>query len=232
MPDGYPDHLKAGSLAEFADKLGADWKGLRDKVATAPQPAKSIDDYKYEPSDKAKPFVGDLAKDQTYQVAQKAALAAGLPADSFAKFVGAFHDDLADAGLLAKPLDVRAEALAFLGMENSPLDEEGVLKQLAPVVEPIFLFIDKVATDAQLPKGAKAAAMALMDTADGMRFMAAMQKAAARQGITPGGEGGDGAATREQLAEMQKDPRADRNSPSYDLAFVEKMNELYRTLPQ
>ena len=226
MPDGYPDRLRADTAEQFYARLSEDWKVQHAKLSGLPPPPKSVDDYRFDPSEKAKPFVGDLSKDPVFATVRQAALAAGIPGEAFSKLVGGFYDGMADAGLLAKPMDVAAEAGKFLG--KTGLSEQQALTELAPIAEPMFRTIDKLAADAKLPNEGKAALYSLMDTADGMRAMAAIVGALKTTGLQPGGErGGQGAPSREELRDMQKDPRADRNSRSYDPEFVARMQEAY-----
>jgi hypothetical protein len=229
MPEGFPDRLKADKPEDFVAKLQEDWKQQHQKLSGLPQPAKAIEEYAFKPSDKVAPFVGDLAKDPVFSVAQKAALAAGLPVDAFQKFVGKFYDDMADGGLLTKPLDVKAEALKFLGKTDAQVDEETALKELAPIAEPLFGLIDKVCADHKLSPEAKAAAYALMDTADGMTFVKALVDAAKTPGIQPGGQGGGAnGVTRAQLIERQQDPRNKFGSSQWDPAFKAETDRLYK----
>src|SRR5579872_721406 len=63
LPDGVPDHLKAANPLEFATKVFEDWGKQRAALSKVPAAPKAATEYQFQPSDKAKPFVGDLAKD-------------------------------------------------------------------------------------------------------------------------------------------------------------------------
>lgn len=229
MPEGFPDRLKAANAEEFHAKLADDWKAQRKQISELPAPGKEPGDYKFEPGEKLAKFVGDLAQDKTFAAAQKAALAAGISPGAFQTLVGGFYESLVEAGALSPPIDVRGEALKFLGKgADAPLDEKQALAELAPKVEPLMRFIDKVVADGKLGKEHHAALYGLMDTAAGMQAVAALAQATQTPGMQTGGvSGGQTAITKEALQQRIMDPRNQYGSPTWDPAFQKETSELY-----
>jgi hypothetical protein len=230
MPDGFPERLKSATADEFSARLQDDWRAQRKTLSELPQPGRNVDDYKYAPSDKIKDLVGDLAQDKTFGLVRAAALKAGVTPASFEQLVGGFYEGMAAEGLLAKPLDVTAEALKFLGDPPGALDEKAALSKLAPLVEPIEAGLKKLAADSKLGPESLAALYGLLDTADGLRAAKALTEALTGQpGMKPGGDGGGaGNMSRQQLIEMAKDPRAQRDNVRYDPEFAKQVDDSYR----
>lgn len=219
-PEGFPDRFSGESQEKFYADLTADWRAQREQISKLPQAAKAVDDYKFEPSEKAKSFVGDLGKDPIYDAARQSALKAGLPADQFSTFLGDLYDRLADGKMLAPPWDAQAERLAFLG--KTGLNEEQAVAEIKPHLDRLGLFIDGFAQTQNLAPEAKAELGALLTTAHGMRALDAIVKAIGTPGINLGGDGDGGGMTKEQVNAMLRDPRADRDSAQYDREFAIK----------
>lgn len=229
MPEGFPERLKADSAEAFYANLAADWKAQHQKLSALPAAPKDVADYRFEPSEKAKPFVGDLATDPVYQAAQKAALNAGISADAFAKFMGGVYDGMVDGKLLAAPRDAQAERLDFLGKTGSGMSEDQAIAAIKPEIDRLSLFVDGFAQTNTLPDGAKAELGYLLNSANGLRALDALSKALKAGGVQIGGNPvGEGGMTRAQLKTMQADPRNDRNSAQYDPAFAKDVQAKYR----
>jgi hypothetical protein len=233
MPDGFPERLKADNADGFYKNLAEDWKNQHQKLSSLPPTPKDISEYRFEPSEKAKPYVGDLAKDPVYTAAQKAALAAGIPAEQFAKFIGGVYDGMVDGKLLAAPRDMQAERLDFLGKAAAGMSEDQAIAAIKPEIERLSLFVDGFVQKNGLPDGAKAELGYMLSTANGLRTLDALSKALAGAGLQLGGQpGGESGLTRQQLRQMQSDPRADRNSAQYDPAFARDVEAKYKSFFQ
>jgi hypothetical protein len=228
LPDGVPDHLRADSADAFAAKLFEDW-GKQRGVISKFEPAKSVEDYVYTPSDKLKPFVGDLAKDPVFAIARDAALKAGVPKGAFPTFVGGVYESLVDKGLVPPPYDPVKERDAFFGDEARGLTEAQKVERLGPLLNGAQGFIASLVSDKVIDKGGGDQLLGLLDTANGAKAVLALQKAMTARGLTPqGGPGGDAGMSRDGLRARLADPRNDLNSAQYDRAFAEETNRLYQ----
>lgn len=229
MPDGFPDRLKADTAEGFYQNLMGDWKAQHQRLSSLPAAPKDVAEYRFQPSEKAKPFVGDLSNDPVYSAAQKAALAAGISVDAFDKFIGGVYDGMVDGKLLSPPRDVQAERLDFLGKTGSGISEDQAIASIKPEIERLSLFVDGFTQSNNLPDGAKAELGYLLTTANGLRTLDALAKALKTTGLQLGGQpGGESGMTRQQLKALQADPRADRNSSQYDAAFADEVQKKYK----
>lgn len=232
LPDGIPEHLKADKPEDFATKLFDDWKKQRGNAQTLAEkfkPAEKVDDYKFEPSDKIKPFVGDLAKDPVFGVAREMFLKAGVPAAMFGPVVGGLYEALADKGMLPKPYNPVGEVKAFLGDEAAHMNEEQLQARITPIVDAANGWVDGLVASKVLDKTTANELHALADTASGLRALVALQNHfKTGDALKPGGEQGSPGVTRADLAARQRDPRNDVNSPRFDKAFQAETERLYR----
>jgi hypothetical protein len=230
-PDFLPEHLRGKDMAETFEKVTGDWKAFRDRFAQVPQPGKDVAEYQFQPSEKAAPYLGDLSKDPVFDVARQAALKAGLPPKAFSDFVGTLYDTLAEGGQLPKPYNLASERDALVGPDARFMSDAQKDEIIKPILTQGVAFLEGLKREGAISDAGFAQLGAMLDTAEGAKTLAAIAK---RIGSPqPGGVamGGDPAArglTPESVRAMQKDPRANPNSASYDPKFRDAMIEGYR----
>ncbi len=237
-PDYLPEHLRGEDVAKTFERVAADWKAQRDRIAALPQAPKSVDDYAFEPSERAKPFVGDLKADPAFALMREAALKAGIPKEQFAAVVGGFYDGLVEKGLAPKPYDVNAERAQLYGPgyeRLTPQEREAALLPMLTELQDNLTGLERTAAfDADPKKNAAAVAalFKLADTADGVRALRGLLKAAqanAPQGLIPGGQTSQAqSASPADLRKRMSDPRYDPSSFAYDAGFRKETDDLYR----
>jgi hypothetical protein len=221
-PDYVPADLRGESVEQSFQKLSENWLRQREALSKVPPPGKSADDYKWTPSEKAKPFVGDLAKDQMFNFAREAALKAGVAPQAFDGMMSAIYDSAAEAGLLAKPFDALGEAQNFLGRQG--LSEEQAAREMKPHYDRLALFVDGIGNTLGLEDNARVALGELMATASGLRVLDALSKSVLGQSVKPGGEGGDTSVSEAEFRAMLNDPRMGLGGGRPDAAFRAKVD--------
>ena len=233
-PDFLPEGLRDVDVNKTFDKVAGDWKRLRDTVAALPQPPKSIDEYKFEPSDKVKPYVGDLAADPAFALMRDAALKAGVPAAQFSGVVGAFYEGLVEKGMAPAPYDAVKEQTSLLGPQAAAMTAQERGEAMKPIVMPLVEQIEGLertsafSSDPKVNKAAAAALAPLLDTADGVRALKALFALAPKQpGLNPGGAPATNLSPAQIKARMS-DPRYDPSSHAYDANFRNETMDLYR----
>ncbi|MGJ0393033.1 MAG: hypothetical protein ACR650_09785 [Methylocystis sp.] len=225
-PDGLPDRLaQAKSEKEFQELLLADYRAQREQISKIPAAGKSAEDYAYAPSDKVKAVTGDLSADPVLKQAQEAALKAGVAPSVFQNFVETFYGSMVESGALKPAPSAQAERLDYLG--KTGLSEQEAVAQIKPHLERATAFVDGFSAQHNLPEGAKAELSLLLGSANGLRVLDALARAAA-PGARPGGEATSGGPSNDEVLKMGRDPRAIRNSPQYDPAFAAKTHALMK----
>ncbi|MCG8273120.1 hypothetical protein MIC97_16600 [Aquamicrobium sp. NLF2-7] len=243
-PEGLPEQFRGSTADETLSKLlpafsevSTRAEGLRTKLAGLPKAPEKPDLYSYNPSDKLKPYFGDLAQNPIFAEARNAFHKHGAPQEMFAGIIEDLYGPLVDQGLLGAPYDPKAELTAFaseLGLDAASATKaltdtdafaKGLLSQLRDIPEKL-----KPEVEAQL--------MSLTDTAAGNILLRALSGRLAENGIRIGGEGNAaGAMTAEDLKKLDADPRIDpnnRNHPDpaqrFDEALRKRYDEAYQRL--
>ncbi|MFZ1963866.1 MAG: hypothetical protein WAU78_10470, partial [Roseiarcus sp.] len=234
-PDYLPEHLRDADVAKTFDKVAADWKAQRDRLAQAPQPPKTIDEYKLPAfSEKVTPYLaGDLAKDPVFAVAREAALKAGVPAAQFTGFVGGLYEAMAAGGLLPKPHDPAAERDTLVGERARLMTDAQKSDVIRPMLTPLISFLDGLKSQNAIDAAGYAQLGALLDTASGVRALTKLVELAgkgASPGLNPGGAPGEagGQVSHADLKARQRDARNDPNSMSFDAAYRAETTRLYQ----
>lgn len=228
LPDGVPDHLRGKDAAEFSTKLFEDWGKQRQALSKVPVAPKDANEYVYKPSDKAAPFVGDLAKDPVFNVIKKAAFDAGIPAQMFEKGIGGFYEALVEAKMLPEPYNPAKERAAFLGPEGRGLSDAQMVEKLTPMLNEAQGFITALVTDKHIDESGAREMLGLLDTASGAKAVLGLQKLLASKGLQLGGGQASGGTTPEGLRTRLADPRNDPNRHEYNRPFAEETERQYR----
>lgn len=228
LPDGVPDHLRGKDAAEFGAKLFEDWGKQRQALSKVPAAPKDVNEYVYQPSDKAKPFVGDLTKDPVFNVIKDAAFKAGVPKGVFETAIGGFYDALVEGKMLPEPYNPTKERQAFFGPEARGMTDAQMVEKLTPMLNEAQGFINALVTDKHIDQAGSRELLGLLDTANGAKALLGIQKLLAGKGLQLGGQGGGGGTTPEALRQRQADPRNDPNRHEYSRPFAEETQRLYQ----
>ncbi|MBZ9986063.1 hypothetical protein LB572_03015 [Mesorhizobium sp. BH1-1-5] len=243
-PAGLPDEFKGASADETLGKLlggfndvNTRFGGLRDKLATMPKAPEKPDGYVYEPSDKLKPYFGDLKANPVFDQARQAFHKHGIPAQAFAGVIEDLYGPLAEKGLLGEVFDPKAELKTFAS--ELGLDAAGATKALTETdafAKGLFTQLKDIPE--KLKPKVEAALLGLTDTAEGNVLLRALSGRLAENGIRIGGDGNAaGALTVEDLKKLDNDPRIDpanRNhtdpAKRFDEDLRKKYDEAYQRL--
>ncbi|WP_190237933.1 hypothetical protein, partial [Mesorhizobium sp. M2A.F.Ca.ET.015.02.1.1] len=236
-PAGLPDEFKGASADETLGKLLGGYNdvntrfgGLRDKLATMPKAPEKPDGYVYEPSDKLKPYFGDLKANPVFDQARQAFHKHGIPAAAFSGIVEDLYGPLAEKGLLGEPFNPLNEVKTFAS--ELGLDQASAVKALTETdafAKGLFTQLKDIPE--KLKPKVEAALLGLTDTAEGNVLLRALSGRLAENGIRIGGDGNvAGALTVEDLKKLDNDPRIDpanRNHTDPAKRFDEDLRKKY-----
>lgn len=235
-PAGLPEHLikDVKSLDDFVPRLMEDWNKQRENARTMGERFRvpeNLDGYKFDPSDKAKPYLGDPAKDPVLNLARDVALKTGIPPAMFSGLANGLVEMMAEKGMLPKAYDRVAEARAFFGPDGAQMSLEDIGARITPVVEGVHQWIDGQVTTKGFDADVANTLRPLANTAAGLKALAALAKLQpAPGGPSVGGQQGQTGMSREALKQRIADPRGDVNSHVYDKAFAAETNDLYKRM--
>lgn len=236
-PAGVPEQFRGATADETLGKLLGGFsevsgraEGLRTKLAGLPKAPDKPDLYTYEPSDRLKPYFGDIGENPVFAQARNAFHKHGASQEMFSGIIEDLYGPLVEQGLIAAPFDPKVELKAFateLGLDPAGATKaltdtdafaKGLLSQLKDIPEKL-----KPEVEAQL--------LGLTDTAAGNILLRALSGRLAENGIRIGGEGNvAGALTAEDLKKLDADPRIDpsnRNHPDVNKRFDETLRKRY-----
>lgn len=233
VPDFIPAHLRDDDPAKFAQKVAEDWKRQRDDIAKrgAPVPT-DPSGYKFTPSEKAKGFVGNLDNDPVYTAFRDQAHKAGMAPQVFQELLGGFYDTLAEKGVLGVPYDAGKERRGFLGDEAKTMSDDQTIEAMRPHIASAETFLNGLGRNGTLKPESVKALEPLLETAVGLRTIAALRHAMGARGLALGGDapGDHGGVTRSDLQARMRDPRNDRSSGKYDAKFAASIDADYKRL--
>lgn len=230
-PEGLPDHLFGTTERETIDKLLGAYKPAREEIAKLGELGKlpkEAKDYAFDPSDKLKPYLPNLAEDPVMQLARDTALKAGIRDKQFAPFIGGLLEALIDGDLVQAPVDLAAEKAALLPADARGLDEAGKNAAIDRRVRDNHARIEMWKSRGLDEKSAEALAFTL-DTAAGnkaVEFFAAEMKTP--QPTTGGAVAGG--FTQADLDARQRDPRNKVGDAKFDAAYAAETTRMYQTL--
>jgi hypothetical protein len=236
-PEGLPKDFVGADASESLTKLiggytdmNTRFTGMRDKLAKMPTPPESPDAYKYEPSEKLKPFFGDMATNPVFKQAREAFHKHGIPEPAFAGVIEDLYGPLIEQGAIEAPFDPAKELKTF--QEAYGLDRENAA---AALTEAETFAKGLTAQLKDLPPGMKDQVGQLMlgltDTAAGNVLLKALSGRLAENGIRIAGEGaGDGNLTAADVKKLSADPRIDpanRDNPDPNKRFDPDLRQRY-----
>ena len=232
VPDFIPAHLRDDDPTKFAAKLADDWKRQRDDIGKRGAAPKEPAGYAFKPSDKAAPFVGGLEADPVFLAFRAEAHKAGMAPEAFQTLLGGFYDTLVDKGVLGAPYDAGKERRGFLGDAAKTMSDDQTVEAMRPHIAQAETFLQGLQRNNTLKGESVKALEPLLETAVGLRTLAALRHALANRGLAFGGEAGAGAGgiTRAELQTRMRDPRNDRNSGKYDAKFASEIDADYKKL--
>ena len=239
-PEGLPADFAGATAEETVTKLFGGFQelntraeGLRTKLAGMPKIPDNADGYSFEPSDKTKPYFGDLAGNPLFDLARESAHAAGLPAEGFSKFLENFYGQGAEKGIITAPYDPASEVDSYIkttGVDRSQATArlEANLTFANGLAEQMIAQIN--APD-EVKAGVKAQMVALTDTAAGNMLIDQLQARFNDLGFKVGGESTvQGALSKEDLRKLDSDPRIDpknRENPDPAKRFDPELRKRY-----
>lgn len=244
LPNGFPDQFRGETLEETLSKLFDGYseterraEGLRTKLATMPKVPETPDGYAYEPSEKLKPYFGNLAEDPVFAQARQAFHKHGIPAEAFSGVIEDLYGPLVEQGIIGPPYSPENEVKTF--MKSMNLDAQAATSTLANVdafAKGLAGQLKGVPED--LKNDVQATLLSLTDTAAGNVLLHALSQRMAESGFRISGESSQqGELTMEDLKTLDGDPRIDpknRNHPDpaqrYDEALRKRYDEAYRRL--
>jgi hypothetical protein len=240
MPEAYrgatPEET-LGKLFGGFNEVNTRAEGLRTQLARLPKPPEKPELYTYDPSDKLKPYFGDIAKNPVFDTARKAAHARGFSQEQFAGFIEDVYAPLAEQGILGKPFDGAAEVKTFMteaGIDATAAGTE--LTNLQTFANGLFGQLKGVPD--RLKDDVKAELLGLTDTAAGNFLLKALSGRLGEAGIRIAGEGAAaGEISEADLKKLDADPRIDPNNREhtdpakrFDPDLRRRYDEAYRKL--
>lgn len=236
-PEGVPEQFRGATADETLGKvlggyneLNTRTEGLRTKLAGLPKAPEKPDLYEYTPSDRLKPFFGDLASNPAFGLFRTAAHKHGIPQAAFAGILEDVYGPMAEKGLLPAPFDPKAELKTFaseLGLDQAGAtkaltDADAFAKGLTAQLKDVPEKMKEQVNDLLL---------GLTDTAAGNVLLRALSGRLAENGIRIGGEGSAaGEITAEDLKTLDADPRIDpqnANHPDVNKRFDPDLRKRY-----
>jgi hypothetical protein len=232
MPDFIPQHLRDDDVGKFAVKLADDWKRQRDDIARRATPVpKDAAGYAFNPSEKAKGYVGNLTQDPVFLAFREQAHKAGMSPSGFQDLLSGFYDTLVDKGVLGQPYDAARERRGYLGDESKTMSDEQTIEAMRPHIASAETFLNGLGRNGTLRPEAVKALEPLLETAVGLRTLGALRHAMGSRGLSLGGDSpGETGLTRTDLQARMRDPRNDRSSGKYDPKFAAQIDADYKRL--
>lgn len=225
-PQGLPDHfLKATAEETLAETFKA-YHGARQALAERGEAPKTAGDYKFEPSDKAKPYANGIdAHDFWNKNVKESFHKHGLTSKQANGVLNDFIENLAGNGLLPPPFDADAE-IARLAPGVMDKAQAGQAAQ-AKIQGAIDLL--KTWREQGLPQDAHDWMSAQMDRAamvEFVHFAAGKRSAETRPATSPAPSAAQ--VTEADLDARMKDPRQRASSPQFDARFAAETDAMFR----
>lgn len=227
-PDGLPDHLFGKSDKETIDKLNAAFTGFRTQQSAAGTVPEKPDGYKFEASDKLKPYVANFDKDPVYAKTRDIAHKAGMTDKVFNGFMAPLLESLIEGGLVAAPIDARATLRAMAPAQLANATDAEKETAGARRVQDNIAWAD----------GAKASKAIDEDIAGFLATSAADNPAANKliewlrgsngETIPAMGSGGASGLTDAAMKDRINDPRNNPSSSKFDRTFANETDALSR----
>lgn len=241
-PQGLPAEFVGADANETLTKLAGGYVdldkrfgGLREKLSKMPTAPEKPEGYVYSPSEKLKPYLGDVDKDPAFAAARQAFHKHGIPTEAFGGVIEDLYGPLIEQGVIAAPFDPAKEVQTFqtaygfdrekaaAALTEADTFAKGLTAQLKDVPEP-------------LKKDVEALMLGLTDTAAGNVLLRSLSGRLAENGIRIAGEGGaQGALTAADIQRLNGDPRIDpanRNHPDnakrFDPELRKKFDDYYK----
>ena len=224
-PDGLPAHFLKATAEESVAEVFKAYTGARDAIAKHGAAPKDAAGYELKFSEKAAPILNLQADDKVLPILQGAMHKHGITTNQ-AGFVSDLVDGLIDAGIVQapqKPEDIwKSLAGDFKGDDAAKTAEGQRLMADAQA------FIDARVKSGAWTEEMKADAVLLTGSPHGLKILRELQAAGTTKSVVPGGGGGQGGVTADQLNSRTADPRNTYGNPQYDPAFAKETQRLYK----
>lgn len=228
-PDGLPDHLFGKTDQETIDKLHKAVSGFRQVEGERGAVPKSADEYKFEASDKLKPYVADFDKDPVYKDVRGIAHKAGLTDKQFNAFLPAVLEHFVDAGLVEGSVNAEAELLklAPAQLEGAPVAERKAAAERQ--LRDNIAWVDEVKDTGLMPPDlADAIAAEVTDKLWANQLVQWLRGQYQEQRPALDAGKGAGGMSDAQLQERLNDDRNNPSSQKFDKNFAAETDALYK----
>lgn len=224
--EGLPEHMIGKDERETFGKLRTALEGYRRVDSERGSVPKEASGYKFEPTDKIKPFVEGLEQDDLYNGLREDFRAAGVTDKQFAAAMPKILERILGTGLVGEPVDFGAMVMQLVPPEAKTLDEQGQRQAAGRRISEALAYVDGMKAQKAIP--AEVADFLVAQLGDDPRGIAALEFFRGREGKAGpalGGRGG-GVTTEADLDARLKDPRGDPDSPQFDRSFAQETDRL------
>lgn len=226
-PEGLPDHLFGENDRATIERLWGSVKGFRELEATRGAVPKDPTGYVFEPSEELKPFVGELDSDPLWNGIRADAHQLGVTDKVFGGLMNKILTRMVSEGLVEKPVDFQAELTALVPEAAAALPADQQKQEVQRRIGAALGYA-KGLTNHGLDQASVDALIAVADTAAGVKLIEWIQGQNRDPRPALGGSGGGSGETADSLRQAMADPRADRNSTSFDPTYAAAVAERYK----
>jgi hypothetical protein len=222
-PEGLPDHLYGASEKETLDKVWGAYKGARDAIGALGEVPKSPDDYKFEWSEKVKPYEANLKDDKFLGKVRGIAHELKIPTKQFATLLDRVMSEMIAGDMVAEPFDATREIAALVPDVKDPAER---MKQADAMSREAIARVEAW-KEQDMPEDAATFLLSMMDRAPAIKLAnwIADRAGEARPALNGHQAGG---VTESQLDQMMDDPRGELGNAKYDPAFVKSRDEAFQ----
>lgn len=223
LPENMRDTTAEGTLR----KLLPSWQGYhKAHTERAPALAKVEDVVLEITHEKAKGFFDP--KSPMAGAFARAAVDAGLNKAQANKIADVVLGQLADGGLLSKPIDAKQTVTEIAKVLGHATLDDNAKAAVAQFETEALAYAANFGKQLKLSENAQVELESLTLTPGGVELIRALQGASGGPGFALGGRSAaDGPMTKEKLHEMGKDERLDPYSAKYDKAFRQQYDEAW-----
>lgn len=225
-PQGLPDHVIGKDAAETLDRLMPLYSGLRSEIAGRGAVPQKADAYTLNFSDPARAVLNLQADDKVLPLLRNAMHKHGIT-DKQSGFVSDLVDSIVEAGLIPKPQDPN-ELWKAMAPANFKGDDTARIAEGQKAHKEATTYIDGLAKQQSWDKDMTTELQLLTGSAAGLRVIKQLMAGGVQRSAVTGGQGGQGAITKADLASRRQDPRNQYGNPKYDPAFAQQTQQMYK----
>lgn len=224
-PNYLPDRLFGKTDRETLELVSEDWKSKRELMAARGTVPDKAEDYVIELSESAAKAFPIGADDKVIPLIKEAAKQFNISEKEIG-FVGAMVDKMVEAGVVQPPQDIsevyRAAAPADFSGPDADREAAGQKR-----MQSLEAQIDGL-TGSGFSKEEMGEMKLLLTSVAGVSALERIFASGVNPSANPRGQGTADGLSEADLMARKADPRADRNSPSYDPGFAKDLEQDYR----